>query len=55
MGVIQWQILVAIYDVEKDNSQMFFNIWCIERKGLMGNTFDAGLSTDKARDAGTIG
>jgi hypothetical protein len=28
MGVIQQQILEAIYDVEKDNNQMFFDIWC---------------------------
>jgi hypothetical protein len=27
MGVIQQQILQAIYDVEKDNYQMFFDIW----------------------------
>jgi hypothetical protein len=28
MGVILQQILEAIYGVEKDNNQMFFNIWC---------------------------
>jgi hypothetical protein len=28
MGVIQQQILEAIYYVEKDNNQMFFDIWC---------------------------
>jgi hypothetical protein len=31
MGVIQQQILEAIYDVEKDNNQMFFDIWCEAR------------------------
>jgi hypothetical protein len=30
-GVIQKQILEAIYDVEKDNNQMFFDIWCEAR------------------------
>jgi hypothetical protein len=30
-GVIQQQILEAIYDVEKDNNQMFFDIWCEAR------------------------
>jgi hypothetical protein len=25
------QILEAIYDVEKDNNQMFFDIWCEAR------------------------
>jgi hypothetical protein len=27
MGVIKQQILEAIYDVEKDNNQLFFDIW----------------------------
>jgi hypothetical protein len=31
MGVIQQQILEAISDVEKDNNQMFFDIWCEAR------------------------
>jgi hypothetical protein len=31
MGVIQQQILEAIYGVEKDNNQMFFDIWCTAR------------------------
>ncbi len=31
MGVIQQQILEAIYDVKKDNNQMFFDIWCEAR------------------------
>jgi hypothetical protein len=32
MSVIQQQILEAIYDVEKDNNQMFFDIiWCEAR------------------------
>ncbi len=31
MGVIQQQILEATYDVEKDNNQMFFDIWCEAR------------------------
>jgi hypothetical protein len=31
MGVIQQQILEAIYDVEKENNQMFFDIWCEAR------------------------
>jgi hypothetical protein len=30
-GVIQQQILEANYDVEKDNNQMFFDIWCEAR------------------------
>jgi hypothetical protein len=30
-GVIQQQILEAIYDVEKNNNQMFFDIWCEAR------------------------
>jgi hypothetical protein len=32
MGVIQQRILEAIYDVEKDNNQMFFDIWCEARQ-----------------------
>jgi hypothetical protein len=31
MGVIQQQNLKAIYDVEKDNNQMFFDVWCEAR------------------------
>jgi hypothetical protein len=31
MGVIQQQILEAIYYLEKDNNQMFFDIWCKAR------------------------
>jgi hypothetical protein len=31
MGIIQQQISEAIYDVEKDNNQMFFDIWCEAR------------------------
>jgi hypothetical protein len=27
MGVIQQQSLEAIYDIGKDNNQMFFDIW----------------------------
>jgi hypothetical protein len=30
-GVIQQQTLEAIYDVEKDNNHMFFDIWCEAR------------------------
>jgi hypothetical protein len=30
-GVIQQQILEAIYDVKKDNNEMFFDIWCEAR------------------------
>jgi hypothetical protein len=53
-GVIQQQILEANYDVEKDNNQMFL-IYGVKQDCLMGNTFDAGLSTDKAREAGMTG
>jgi hypothetical protein len=28
VGVIQQQILEAIYAIENDNNQMFFDIWC---------------------------
>jgi hypothetical protein len=55
MGIIQQQILEAIYDVEKDNKQMCFLIYGVKQGWLMGNTVDAGLSTDKAREAGMIG
>jgi hypothetical protein len=31
IGVIQKQIIEAIYDVENDNNQIFFDIWCEAR------------------------
>jgi hypothetical protein len=53
-GVIQQQILEAIYDVEKTTTKCSLT-YGVKQDCLMGNTFDAGLSTDKAREAGMTG
>jgi hypothetical protein len=55
MGVIQQQILEAIHDVEKENNQLFFNKYLWKQDCLMGNIFDAGLSTDKVWESGMTG
>jgi hypothetical protein len=54
MGVIQQQILEAIYDVKMHNNQMFFDIWCKGRLPKWAIHLMLA-SVDKAREAGMIG